>query len=159
MVFQPQQIPDRQWECRFVGDPTMEVEITSRGIGRVEIFGLLDWNEMKQQIANAWAVTLPTRADTSPNTVKESRVIGVPVISTVHGGQMEYLRDRVNGRIVDPLGAGELACALSEVMASFESANRLGKGRHSDDREYLRPERTADSFAEIYRELAIVKGS
>jgi glycosyltransferase involved in cell wall biosynthesis len=141
---------DRQWACRFVGDARMADEIRERGISGVEVLGLLEWDKLKEQIAGAWAVTLPTRADTSANTVKESRVIGAPVVTSVHGGHMAYMRDGVNGRIVDPLNADNLAAALMDVMSSFERARELGGGRHDEDRDYLRPECTAERFAELY---------
>lgn len=145
---------DRQWICRFAGDPRMADEIERRGISRAEALGLLDWDGMKQQIAGAWAVTLPTRADTSANTVKESRVIGAPVICSAHGGHTGYLKDGVNGRIVDPLDAGSLSAALADVMVSYERARTLGAGRHGEDRAYLQAERTTEGFGKIYGELA-----
>lgn len=146
-------LQNRNWVCRMAGDPGIAKEIAARGIDGVEALGLLDWDRMKQQIAGAWAVTLPTRADTSPNTVKESRVIGAPVISTKHGGQIGYLVDGLNGRIVDPLDKENLAAALSDVMSSFERAQELGRGRHQDDRRYLESIRTANLFADLYHEL------
>jgi glycosyltransferase involved in cell wall biosynthesis len=108
---------------------------------------------MQKELQAAWAFVLPTRGDTSPNSVKEARVIGLPVITTRHGGQAGYIIDGVNGRIVDPLDARHLAAALADVMGGLDRARELGAGRHAEDRAYLRPERTAEGFAAIYREL------
>lgn len=146
-------LPDRTWELRLAGDDEMRREVEARGLSRVRCLGLLPWDAMRAELQAAWAFVLPTRGDTSPNSVKEARVIGLPVITTRHGGQAGYIVDGVNGRIVDPLDARHLAAALADVMGSLDRARQLGAGRHAEDRAYLRPERTAEGFAAIYREL------
>lgn len=148
-----EQLPNRAWELRLAGDDEMRREVERRKLGKVRCLGLLPWDVMQQELQGAWAFVLPTRGDTSPNSVKEARVIGVPVITTLHGGQAGYVKDDINGRIISPLDSGNLATALDDVMGSFERATTLGAGRHQEDRFYLRPERTAEGFAEIYREL------
>jgi glycosyltransferase involved in cell wall biosynthesis len=147
-------LPDRTWELRLAGDDEMRREVVLRNLQNVRCLGLLPWDTMQKELQGAWAFVLPTRGDTSPNSVKEARVIGLPVITTQHGGQSGYIVDGVNGRIVDPLDARTLAAALADVMSSYEHARSLGAGRHKEDRAYLRPERTAEGFAAIYRELS-----
>lgn len=147
-------LPDRKWEMRFAGDPSIQQLCNDAGLKHIRGLGLLPWPEMQKQLQGAWCSTLPTRGDTSANSVKEARVIGVPVVASVHGGHAGYIKDGINGRIVDPLDASHLAAALEDVMSSFDRATALGHGRHEEDRAYLRPERTAQGFAKIYRELA-----
>jgi len=146
-------LPDPTWELRLAGDDEMRREVEARGLSRVRCLGLLPWDAMRAELQAAWAFVLPTRGDTSPNSVKEARVIGLPVITTRHGGQAGYIVDGVNGRIVDPLDSRHLAEALADVMGNLDRARQLGAGRHAEDRAYLRPERTAEGFAAIYREL------
>jgi glycosyltransferase involved in cell wall biosynthesis len=150
-------IPDRNWEVRFVGDPAIQLSCDAAQLKNVRCLGLLRWPDMQKQLQGAWCSILPTRGDTSPNSVKEARVIGVPVVTTKHGGQAGYIMDGINGRIVDPLNASNLAAALADVMSSHDRALRLGRGRHQEDRVYLHPRRTAEGFAEIYRELIHLK--
>jgi glycosyltransferase involved in cell wall biosynthesis len=146
-------LPNRKWELRLAGDDKMKTAIEAAGLANVRCLGLLPWDHMQRELQGAWAFVLPTRGDTSPNSVKESRVIGVPVVTTRHGGQAGYIKDGVNGRIVDPLDAAGLAAALTDVMSGIDRARELGAGRHAEDRAYLRPERTAEGFAGVYREL------
>ncbi|MEO7098019.1 MAG: glycosyltransferase family 4 protein [Luteolibacter sp.] len=145
--------PDRTWELRLAGDPGIRRECEAAGLTNVTYLGMMSWPEMKAQLQGAWCGVLPTRGDTSPNSVKEARVIGVPMVTTLHGGQSGYIRDGVNGRIVEPLSAESLASCLSDVMSSHERASSLGRGRHAEDRAYLAPERTAAGFYAIYHEL------
>jgi glycosyltransferase involved in cell wall biosynthesis len=149
-----QEMPGRTWEMRFAGDPAIQQICDSAGLKNVSCLGMLPWTEMQKQLQGAWCSVLPTRGDTSANSVKEARVIGVPVVASSHGGHAGYIRDGVNGRIVDPLTPENLAEALQDIMSSFERSSSLGHARHEEDRAYLRPERTAEGFAAIYRELA-----
>jgi glycosyltransferase involved in cell wall biosynthesis len=147
------QLPDRRWELRLAGDDSMQTAVEAAGLQNVKCLGLLPWDAMQRELQGSWAFVLPTRGDTSPNSVKEARVIGLPVVTTIHGGQAGYIKDRVNGRIVDPLDAAGLADALADLMGSYARARELGGNRHPEDRAYLRPERTAEGFAAIYHDL------
>lgn len=147
-------LPERRWELRLAGDAAIEKEVASRALSGVTCLGMLPWNDMRHQLQGAWAFTLPTRGDTSPNSVKEARVIGLPVVTSTHGGQAGYIKDGVNGRIVDPLDPMNLAAALADVMSSLDRAIALGRGQHVEDRAYLRPERTAEGFIHIYQEFS-----
>lgn len=147
------ELPDRNWEMRLAGDSSMTAACEVAGLQNVRCLGLLSWPEMRQQLQGAWCAVLPTRGDTSPNTVKEARVVGLPVVTSRHGGQAGYIIDQVNGRVVDPLNPQNLAAALQDVMSSHQRALTLGHNRHVEDRAYLDPKRTAIGFAEIYREF------
>jgi glycosyltransferase involved in cell wall biosynthesis len=146
-------LPDREWELRLAGDSSLQAACDAAGLQNTRCLGMLSWAEMKLQLQGAWCSVLPTRGDTSPNSVKEARVIGVPVVTTLHGGQAGYIRDGENGRIVDPLNPENLAATLSEVMKSYESVLNMGRTRHQEDRDYLHSRRTAESFVSIYSEL------
>ncbi len=148
-----QLLPARNWELRLAGSPSIQKDCDAAGLTNVRCMGLLSWREMKEQLQGAWCSVLPTRGDTSPNSVKEARVIGLPVVTTRHGGQAGYIEDKVNGRIVQPLNAENLSAALSDVMSSHGRARELGKARHKENREYLHPARTAAEFHKIYTEL------
>lgn len=147
-------MPERTWEVRLAGDDTMAAACEAAGLSNIRCLGMLSWPEMQKHLQGAWCSVLPTRGDTSANSVKEARVVGVPVVASTHGGHAGYIRDGVNGRIVDPLDAPHLAAALGDVMSSYERATTLGRGNHAEDRSYLSPERTAEGFLAIYRELA-----
>lgn len=146
-------LPDRKWEMRFAGDTAIQAACDAAGLQNIHCLGMLPWHKMQEQLQGAWCAVLPTRGDTSPNSVKEARVIGVPMVTTVHGGQAGYIQDGINGRIVEPLSAEGLAAALGDVMSSHQRSLSLGRGRHEKDRTYLHPRRTAEGFVAIYREL------
>ena len=147
-------LPDRQWTVRFAGDAELGREVAAAGLPRTEYLGMLKWADLLEEMKRAWCLVVPTRADTGPTVVKEARVIGLPVIGTVHGGLRDYIRHGESGWIADPLDAEHLAAGLAHVMASYDTALTMGKSHHEDDRKYFSPDRTAASFAEIYRQIA-----
>jgi len=102
-------------------------------------------------LCRAWCLVLPTRADTSPNVVKEARVIGLPVISTSCGGQITYIQHGENGFLVQPGDIHMLTKALGNLLADFDKTKRMGQFRQQEHRQLLNPQRTAEAFFDLYK--------
>lgn len=105
-------------------------------------------------LETAWGLVLPTRADTSPNVVKEARVVGVPIITSRQGGQTEYVANEEDGFLVPCGKISLLAEALVNLSASFKQVERMGKLGTLRYRERLTSERTAASFLNLYQKIA-----
>lgn len=146
-------IPNRNWTLKLAGDGPLRAELEARGVPGLEWLGVLQWDRLQKLLTKAQCLVLPTKADTSPNVVKEARVVGLPVVTTVHGGQAGYIKNGENGLIVDPLTTSELANALNRVMSAPDWARQMGHTRHEEDRNYFLPEHTARGFQNLYREL------
>jgi glycosyltransferase involved in cell wall biosynthesis len=109
--------------------------------------------ETAQYMAKAWCLALPTRADTSPNVVKEARVVGLPVITTQNGGQASYVRDGEDGYFVecgDVLGLVEKLKIVLGSLAETEKLGNLGKQRY---RNLFTATQTADRFQSLYQKV------
>jgi glycosyltransferase involved in cell wall biosynthesis len=102
-------------------------------------------------MSKAWCLVLPTRADTSPNVVKEARVIGLPVITTRHGGQASYVRDGEDGYFVDCGDVNGLIGKLKMVLGSFSKAKEMGDLGKKKFSELFMAKRTGDEFMKMYR--------
>jgi glycosyltransferase involved in cell wall biosynthesis len=147
-------LPNRPWTLRLAGEGPMRAQLESLNLPKVEWLGNLKWDEVQQQMAGAWGLVMPTRADTGPSVVKEARVVGIPVIGSVHGGLRDYIIPGENGLRVDPLTATGLAAAMDELMSDCHRMHHLGIQKRDADRSYFRPERTATAFHQLYQELA-----
>jgi glycosyltransferase involved in cell wall biosynthesis len=79
--------------------------------------------------------------------------MGMPIITSRHGGQSGYIRNAENGMIVDPLTPEGLRRAMDTLLSDYSLSRRMGESRHAEDRDYFRPERTAEGFTAIYRKL------
>lgn len=143
--------PVPHWTCWIAGGGS--IETGNKEPAPIEMLGNLTWKELQERMTRAWALVLPTRADTSPNAVKEARVVGMPVITSRHGGQAGYIRDGENGILVDPLTPERLRKSIDLVLKDHSLALRMGASRHSEDRDYFQPARTASGFSTLYREL------
>lgn len=93
--------PERNWTIVFLGDGYLADELRALNDPRVEVLGILKTSEVQAEMAKAWALVIPSRADTSPNVVKEARVIGLPVIGSPNGGHAEYINDAHDGYLVE----------------------------------------------------------
>ena len=107
--------------------------------------------QVAEEMSMATIKVLPTRADTSPNAVKESVVAGVPVVASGIGGILDYVVPGKNG-ILFPSGN------LPELVDSLRNAVNhplFGRGEVdasclSETREYLSPVRMKQRFLEAY---------
>ena len=148
-----QRIPDRRWELRILGDGPLRAQGEAMNLPNICWLGNQAWDKMIPVMEKAWGLVVPTRADTGPTVVKEARVIGLPVIASNHGGLRDYIQEGLNGLKVEPLNAENLSEAMIRMMGDFDATVRLGEGNHDADRERFKPQRTADHFARIYREM------
>lgn len=146
-------LTERRWKLKLAGDGPLRQMLEARNTPGVEWLGVLNWRDLQRELAGASCLVLPTKADTSPNVAKEARVVGLPVITTRHGGQAGYIADGENGLIVEPVVPEGIARALARVMEDRELARAMGACHHERDREYFRPERTASGFIALYDEL------
>jgi glycosyltransferase involved in cell wall biosynthesis len=107
--------------------------------------------ETAEYASKAWCLLLPTRADTSPNVVKEARVIGLPVITTRNGGQASYVRDGEDGYFVECGDADGLIQNIGKVLGCFGKAKEMGDHGKQNFRELFMAKRTGDGFMKMYR--------
>jgi len=109
--------------------------------------------ETAQYMAKAWCLALPTRADTSPNVVKEARVIGLPVITTRNGGQASYVKDGEDGFFVECGDIKGLVQKLRIVLGSLATTEKLGKVGQQRYRNLFTADQTANRFQSLYRKV------
>ena len=145
--------PKRKWQMVFAGGGYLADELKSLNDPSVEVLGMLKTNEVQMEMAKAWALVMPSRADTSPNVVKEARVIGLPVVGSPHGGHAEYIDHGKDGFIVPSEDPDAWFQALDQLASNFDLCQTMGSARHEFFREYFRPEKTAEAFLGLYREM------
>ena len=109
--------------------------------------------ETAQYMAKAWCLVLPTRADTSPNVVKEARVVGLPVITTRNGGQASYVRDGEDGYFVECGDVLGLVEKLKKMVGSLATTKKLGVLGQQRYRDLFTADQTASRFQSLYRKV------
>jgi glycosyltransferase involved in cell wall biosynthesis len=142
-------------ELQIIGDREGKLAraLEQRATKNVRWLGRLSRAETARALSRAWCLVLPTRADTSPNVVKEARVIGLPVVTTPHGGQSDYIIPGENGFLVEPGDITGLSSALVSVLGDLSVARAMGAQRWPEQREFFRSQHTARKFLDVYRKL------
>jgi glycosyltransferase involved in cell wall biosynthesis len=105
-------------------------------------------------MASAAVLILPTRADTSPNSVKEAVVAGLPVVASAVGGILDHVRPGENGFTFEP---GNLAGLEAAILKALEHPTFKHGAVPADSlarsRELLSPSMMADKFISTYRQV------
>lgn len=107
--------------------------------------------EVLAALSRAWCLVHPTRADTSPNAVKEARVIGLPVVTTPVGGQTQYVTHGKSGFIHAPGDTEGLIQGVLAVTHNYVINTRMGAQEREKCRDTLSPARTAESLMKLYQ--------
>lgn len=150
-------VSELRFELRVVGAPNaallaaLHSELPAALWERIQFKTHLSPAQVAEELATATISVLPTRADTSPNAVKEAVVAGVPVVATRVGGVVDYVVHDENGLLVDSEDLDGLTAALREAARH----PLFGQGRVNAEtcrrmREYLSPERMARNFCAAY---------
>jgi colanic acid/amylovoran biosynthesis glycosyltransferase len=75
---------------------------------------------------------LPSASEGLPRVAVEAFMRGRAVVGTRAGGIPDIVEDGVNGLLVEPGSAAELAAAIERVLTDHELAVRLGEGAARD---------------------------
>ena len=107
--------------------------------------------EIADEFARATMLLYPTRADNSPNAVKEAAVAGVPVVASRVGGIPDYISEGRNGLLFE---VGDAKACQEAIQRALNhptiSRGLVEPGKLKEVREYLSPEHMADSFRAAY---------
>lgn len=119
-------------EIVLVGDGPLrtdvEAAVKKAGLQRsISITGWASGKRVKQEIAKARALVLPSFAENLPVVIMEAMALGRPVVSTYVAGIPELVRPGENGWLVPPSDVDALAATLREILnAPAEDIARMG---------------------------------
>ena len=144
-----------------VTDPTPAYEATLRQSVSPEFWSKVEFrhhilpHEVARELETPTMLVLPTRADTSPNAVKEAAVAGLPVVASSVGGIPDYIFPDRNGVLFPPGDMDAFVRALDSACSHpLFSRGQVEPETHAKVREYLSPERMARNFLKAY-EMAL----
>ena len=125
---------------------------------RVEFKHHLLPHEVAAELETPTMLLMPTRADTSPNAVKEAVVAGVPVVASSVGGIPDYVIPGKNGVLFPPGDLEGLVQAIRSACAHpLFGTGLVDPTTLATEREYLSPELMAKKFLAAY-ETALAVG-
>lgn len=117
-----------------IGDtPTSEHDDAKRDVlrladglpaGRVHFLGMR--NDVERLLAASDIFCLPSHREGLPVSVIEAMMMALPIVATRIRGCRELIRDRVDGLLVEPRDARQLAKALTTLIERPALAKKLG---------------------------------
>lgn len=117
----------------------------------IHALGGLSQQEMINKLGEVWCLVMPSLADTSPNVVKEARVMGVPVITTTECGGKQYVEESKSGFIIRPRDVEGLIQAVLAVTKDRETAEAMGKHGQEQCRTLLSRDTMKQGLYNLYR--------
>ena len=100
------------------------------GVGpRLRLLGGVE--DVRPVLWAADAFVLPTLYDPFPNAALEALACGLPTVTSTRSGAAEFIREGVNGHVVDALDVSGLARALRALAAPDGRATRAAAARQS----------------------------
>lgn len=152
--------PELDFELVMVGGPIEPLHTTLRQSLSTELWRRVTFRdkltpaEVARELAEATIMLCPTRADVSPNSVKESVVAGVPVVATAVGGIPDYVVPGENGILFD---SGDLEGCVQSIREACAHP-LFGRGLVNPEtlarmRDYLSPETMGRRFMEAYQQV------
>lgn len=140
-------------EARFL--PMIQSLAANKASSRVEIRRNLNASQIAEELSVATMLLFPTRADTSPNAVKEAVVAGVPVVASAVGGILDYV---ITGKNGFTFPSEQVAAFVSKILEACHhplfSRGMVDEQTLHQMRTHLAPERMSDRFLMAYDVVA-----
>jgi glycosyltransferase involved in cell wall biosynthesis len=156
-AFRDPRLAQTRLEVFGSGNPRYLAALQRKSPPNVNWRGRQSAEKVALALEKASGLILPTRADTSPNVVKEARVVGVPVITSPQGGQTTYLADGEDGFLVPCQKTQVLINAILKLSNNPELVRQMGNLGKDRYRDKLLSLRTADKFIKIYKSIQAKK--
>ncbi|NKB18002.1 MAG: colanic acid biosynthesis glycosyltransferase WcaL [Pseudanabaena sp. CRU_2_10] len=151
-------------EFNIIGDGPLKADfeqlIQALNVGdRVKLLGWKQHQEIAEILDNCHLFLAPSvtaadgNQDAPVNTLKEAMAMGLPVISTIHGGIPELVEDGVSGFLVQERDSDAIAQKLDFLIEHPELWEAMGRaGRQRVEAMYDK-EKLNDELVQIYQSL------
>lgn len=137
----------------IAGQGTLRERLESCSTPNIHWLGNLNRKELQKQLTSAWFLIHPTLGDSSPNIVKEARVMGIPVITTPEGGQTQYVKNNQSGYIVPVRNSAAIRNAVLKLSANSNIALSMGMNGWQECRDLLDVKQTVSQCLSHYHTM------
>lgn len=119
----------------------------------IHALGRVSRERMVDILQKTWAVVHPSLADTSPNIVKEARVMGVPVVTSHDCGGAQYVEEGKSGFVIPAKDTDALIRSVLAMTADRDTSLRMGEWGRAECRRLLSKETMMQRLLTIYAAL------
>ncbi|MDZ7744083.1 MAG: glycosyltransferase family 4 protein [Bacteroidota bacterium] len=118
----------------------------------MHILGYVPDEMMAPYYRHAQLFVLPSLFEPFGMTTQEAMACGTPVVASKYGGIRNFIRNRVDGMLVDPSDAEEFAGVLVEILEKDELRKTLGKEGYDTVQREFSWEAIAEKFMKFYQD-------
>ncbi len=151
-------------KCIFIGAGHVKEATTI--MNYVHTYGVNDlclFLGKRNDISNLLSImdicVLPSLSEGLSNTLLEYMAEGKPVVATAVGGNVEVIRDKINGLLVQKANAEALAEKIIYLLKNKEERERLGLQAKEDVRNGFTIEKMAQKYENLFAELIKMRKS
>ncbi len=146
----------RDVRLRFVGNgplrSSLETDVSERGLAqRVSFMGWLDQAQVRAVYEDADIFALASFAEGVPVVLMEAMAREIPCVATFVNGIPELIRHEVDGLLVAPSDATQLAAAIARLLDDAALRRRLGAAGRQRVLEKYDLQRNVQQLANIFR--------
>jgi glycosyltransferase involved in cell wall biosynthesis len=144
------------WKLAAPRVPDATLHVVSDGSLRDLLTPDVEWSprlsaeEVSAAMDDSWVFCLPSRSEGLPRVALEAAARGRAIIGGNRAGIPDVVEDGVNGFLVDPDDAEQLAELLVRILSDRKLAERLGQGARRTGEEWVV---TPSEYAEKLRRL------
>ena len=140
--------------------PDFERLIRSLGVeGSIKLIGKRSQAELIEVLAETHLFVAPSvtaadgNQDAPVNVLKEAMAMGLPVISTLHGGIPELVEDGVSGYLVPERDADAIAARLIDLIEHPERWSAMGQAGRTFVEQHYDLDQLNDALVSLYQSL------
>ncbi|XHR28018.1 MAG: glycosyltransferase family 4 protein [Chthoniobacteraceae bacterium] len=115
--------------------------------------GFIGREELREQLAHASGLVLPSIEDNCPMVVLEAMAAGVPVVGPNVGGVPDLIQDGINGQLCNPLEAESMRQTVERLINDRPGVIQQAIAAKADALERYHPRNIALRHLEIYRDV------
>ena len=118
-----------------------------------EHVGFVDRDALKERLATAQLLAMPSLEENCPMVVLEAMAAGVPIVAAKVGGVSDLIQENFNGIFCDPNSAESVRTAVARALENPERGLAMAETAKRQALERFHPRAIAQRHMEIYREL------
>ena len=118
-----------------------------------EYSGFANRDRLKQELAGARLLALPSLEENCPMVLLEAMAAGVPVAAANVGGVPDLVQEGINGSLFDPTSAESIRTAIVRALENPELTDAQAERAQRQARELYHPKIVAHQHVQIYQEV------
>jgi len=149
----------RDFRLLFLGRAPPESDYTEaflklvRQYSWIEHAGFIGRERLREELAKASLLALPSLEDNCPMVILEAAAAGVPVIASRVGGIPDLIEHEVNGLLFQPEDAGSIGETVRKALVNRCLSESLAETGKRLAKERFHPAAIAEQHLAIYREV------